>query len=49
MSQTAIFLFGAAVFFIGGLGLVIVGLDAVKAWSASDEIDSENEARAQVR
>jgi len=48
MSQLVIFLFGATVFFVAGVGLVLVGLDAVKAWSATDEIDSENEARAQL-
>lgn len=48
MSQLAIFLFGATVFFVAGVGLVLVGLDAVKSWSDTDEIDSENEARAQL-
>lgn len=48
MSQLAIFLFGAIVFFVAGVGLVLVGLDAVKSWSHNDEVDSENEARAQL-
>lgn len=45
MSQLPIFLFGVAVFFIGGVGLVFVGLDAVKSWSARDEANSENASR----
>lgn len=47
MSQLAIFLFGVVVFFTGGVGLVLVGLDSVKAWSREDEEDSEIEANAQ--
>ena len=37
MSQAAIFLFGVAVFFLGGVGLVLVGLDAFRSWSDDDE------------
>ncbi len=37
MSQATIFLFGVAVFFIGGVGLVLVGLDAFRSWSQEDE------------
>ena len=48
MSQLAIFLFGVVVFFTGGVGLVLVGLDSVKAWSRGDEEDSETEANAQT-
>jgi len=38
VSQSAIFLFGTAVFFLGGVGLVLVGLDAFRAWSVEDEV-----------
>jgi len=37
VSQLAIFLFGTAVFFLGGVGLVLVGLDAFRSWSDDDE------------
>jgi hypothetical protein len=37
VSQTAIFLFGVGVFFLGGVGLVLVGLDAFRSWSEEDE------------
>lgn len=36
MSQAAIFGFGVAVFFLGGLGLVLIGLDAFRSWSRDD-------------
>lgn len=36
MSQTVIFGFGVVVFFLGGLGLVLIGLDAFRSWSRSD-------------
>jgi hypothetical protein len=38
VSQSAIFLFGTAVFFLGGVGLVLVGLDAFHSWSDEDEV-----------
>jgi hypothetical protein len=37
VSQLPIFLFGVAVFFIGGVGLILVGLDAFRSWSDDDE------------
>lgn len=36
MSQAVIFGFGVAVFFLGGLGLVLIGLDAFRSWSRDD-------------
>ena len=36
MSQGAIFAFGVTVFFMGGFGLVLVGLDAFRSWSRDD-------------
>lgn len=55
MSQSAIFLFGTGVFFLGGLGLVLVGLDAFRSWSEADEATGASafraaeQARADVR
>ncbi len=46
MSQVAIFLFGVGVFFLGGVGLVLVGLDAFHSWSDDDETAGEPAARA---
>ena len=46
MSQLGIFLFGVAVFFLGGVGLVLVGLDAFHSWSDDDETAGEPAARA---
>jgi hypothetical protein len=46
VSQLAIFLFGVGVFFVGGLGLVLVGLDAFRSWSDDDETAGEPAARA---
>ena len=46
MSQLAIFLFGTGVFFLGGVGLVLVGLDAFHSWSDDDETAGEPAARA---
>lgn len=37
MSQTTIFLFGVVVFFLGGLGMVLIGLDGFRSWSKDDE------------
>jgi hypothetical protein len=36
MSQATIFGFGVAVFFLGGIGLVLIGLDAFRSWSRDD-------------
>jgi hypothetical protein len=55
VSQLAIFLFGTGVFFLGGVGLVLVGLDAFRSWSEEDEASGEpafraaEQARADVR
>ena len=55
MSQLAIFLFGTGVFFLGGVGLVLVGLDAFHSWSDDDEtagapaFRAAEEARADAR
>jgi hypothetical protein len=46
VSQLAIFLFGTGVFFVGGVGLVLVGLDAFHSWSDDDETAGEPAARA---
>jgi hypothetical protein len=46
VSQLAIFLFGTGVFFLGGVGLVLVGLDAFHSWSDDDETAGEPAARA---
>jgi hypothetical protein len=43
VSQVTIFLFGLGVFFVGGVGLVLVGLDAFRAWSDVDEPGSAND------
>ena len=43
MSQANIFLFGVAVFFIGGVGLVLAGLDSFRSWSDVDEPESAND------
>jgi hypothetical protein len=40
MTQIGIFLFGVGVFFVGGVGLVLVGLDAFRSWSDEDEKSS---------
>ncbi len=46
MSQLAIFLFGTAVFFLGAVGLVLIGLDAFQGWSDDDEVAGEGAFRA---
>jgi hypothetical protein len=43
MSQFSIFLFGVGVFFVGGVGLVLVGLDAFRSWADADEPDLAND------
>lgn len=40
MTQVGIFLFGVGVFFVGGVALVLVGLDAFNSWSDEDEKSS---------
>lgn len=45
MSQATIFLFGVAVFFLGGVGIVLIGLDAFRSWSAEDEAAGESALR----
>jgi hypothetical protein len=42
VSEFGIFLFGAAVFFVGGVGLVLVGLDAFRSWSDVDHDESHD-------
>lgn len=55
MSQVAIFGFGVAVFFLGGLGLVMIGLESFRSWSRGDVAAGEpafraaERARAEVR
>jgi hypothetical protein len=46
VSQVGIFLFGVVVFFLGGVGLVLVGLDAFHSWSDEDEAAGEPAFRA---
>ena len=46
MSQAAIFGFGVAVFFLGGLGMVLIGLDAFRSWSRDDIAAGELAFRA---
>ena len=46
MSQSAIFLVGTGVFFLGGLGLVLVGLDAFRSWAGAEEGTGEWAVRA---
>ena len=46
MSQAAIFGFGVAVFFLGGLGLVLIGLDAFRSWSRDDVTEGAPAFRA---
>jgi hypothetical protein len=46
VSQAAIFGFGVVVFFLGGLGLVLIGLDAFRSWSRDDTSAGEPLSRA---
>jgi hypothetical protein len=46
VSQLTIFLFGTGVFFLGGVGLVLIGLDAFRSWSDGDEVAGEGAFRA---
>jgi len=55
VNQAVIFGFGVAVFFLGGLGLVLIGLDAFRSWSRDDHEEglpafrAAEAARADVR
>ena len=42
MTDLALFTIGTIVFFLGGTGLVLYGLDSFKAWSASDSPEGED-------
>lgn len=42
MSDLALFTIGALVFFLGGAGLVLYGLDTFQAWSSSGTADDED-------
>lgn len=46
MSQAVIFGFGVVVFFLGGLGMVLIGLDAFRSWSRDDVAAGEPAFRA---
>jgi hypothetical protein len=46
MSQFTIFIFGTGVFFVGALGLILIGLDAFRGWSDDDEQAGEGAFRA---
>ena len=46
MTDLALFTIGTIVFFLGGTGLVLYGLDSFKAWSASDTSEGEDRYRA---
>jgi hypothetical protein len=37
VNELPLFLFGVGVFFTGGVGLMLVGLDAFRSWSDDDE------------
>ena len=49
MSQSVIFGFGVAVFFLGGLGLVLIGLDSFHALSRGDRAAGAPAFRAAER
>lgn len=46
MNQLPLFLFGVAVFFIGGVGMVLIGLDLFRSWSEDDEVAGGDAFRA---
>jgi hypothetical protein len=46
VSQLPIFLFGVAVFFVGGVGMVLIGLDLFRSWSEDDEVAGGDAFRA---
>lgn len=46
MNQVPIFLFGVAVFFVGGAGMVLIGLNLFRSWSEEDEVAGGDAFRA---
>ena len=42
MTDLTLFIAGSAVFFLGGLGLVLYALDIVQAWSLRENPDGED-------
>jgi hypothetical protein len=42
MSDLALFTIGTVVFFLGGVGLVLFGLDSFQAWSRAGKADDED-------
>jgi len=42
MTDLALFAVGTIVFFLGGVGLVLYGLDTFQAWSAAGTGDDED-------
>jgi hypothetical protein len=46
VNQLAIFLFGVAVFFVGGVGMVLIGLDLFRSWEVEDEVAGGDAFRA---
>ena len=46
MNQLPIFLFGVGVFFLGGVGMVLIGLDLFRSWSDDDEVAGGDAFRA---
>lgn len=42
MSDLALFIIGTIVFFLGGTGLVLYGLDSFNAWSSAGTADDED-------
>ncbi len=42
MSDLAIFIIGSAVFFLGGLGIVLYGIDSFQAWTIREKADDED-------
>lgn len=42
MTDLALFAIGTIVFFLGGTGLVLYGLDSFQAWSVADTSDDED-------
>lgn len=43
MSDLALFAIGTIVFFLGGTGLVLYGLDSFNAWSTAGTADDEDQ------
>ena len=42
MSDLALFVIGSLVFFMGGLGIVLYGLESFQAWSVREKADDED-------